>query len=522
MGRIQEYTSPIDKLTPTSMGSEAFEIEGRHVGAAFNQLGHEIGGAVDTYVDHENQQDIAALSNAASQNFIANTASWNKTISSQDPSQVDPAETQQKWLSEQFEPSLDKLSGMAKTDAGRKWVDRFANEQRMHFAERTTADMSTMSGLAVQSNINQSLNNYSQAARLDGTPGGLGAILRMSDASIEANIDAHNLTGDKAAQIRESYMTAGRREISRASAMGAAERNPVQFKADLAAGKYADYFSGEDAASLDKYADSQTRASIEATKAQGEVQRKQEDEQFGGAMTKLYSQQIDPHSGKLAISPDFFKSLLMYAQMPGAERHVSELKSMGDWAQAEVKRAAAGTDVVSDPHIVDDFRERALLPQTDPHALSPSQIFSARAQGQLSEKDFQFYKGYAETMAKDPQKTFAERRFNDFLASEKPSFIPKQGAFSLTGGNPKDNQRWYAYQTQARAAFESAYSKGNWQEALDPKSGSFIGKTVGAAHVLQKGTNPVANDPNGAVVNGKKFVGHTKEDWSNPKMWVGQ
>ena len=56
-GNLKGFESPIDKLTPTNLGAESFEMEGRHVAAVYHQAGESFGGALKSIGEQIEQQD---------------------------------------------------------------------------------------------------------------------------------------------------------------------------------------------------------------------------------------------------------------------------------------------------------------------------------------------------------------------------------------------------------------------------------------------------------------------------------
>lgn len=56
-GNIKTFESPVDKLSPTEVGAEAYEMMGRHVAATYHQAGESIGSGLKTFGSQLDEHD---------------------------------------------------------------------------------------------------------------------------------------------------------------------------------------------------------------------------------------------------------------------------------------------------------------------------------------------------------------------------------------------------------------------------------------------------------------------------------
>jgi len=73
---------------------------------------------------------------------------WNKTRNSiKDPNTPGVAE---KWLAEKLEPMLDNFKQGFTTQKSQEWAEQFTSHLRNHFYTKTSADMASLAGQAVE------------------------------------------------------------------------------------------------------------------------------------------------------------------------------------------------------------------------------------------------------------------------------------------------------------------------------------------------------------------------------------
>lgn len=143
-------------------------------GAAYDELGRRVGGTIaqvgKAYDDEQARQEISEGKGKAS-NFEAHKEistgsltnsqillerqdAWNQRVKTADPN--DPA-LQGQFL-EENEKIFDKFKSGFTTKRGQEWAEHRVEAMRNHFQSTTTADVSTLAGVAVHNNFVQGTN----------------------------------------------------------------------------------------------------------------------------------------------------------------------------------------------------------------------------------------------------------------------------------------------------------------------------------------------------------------------------
>lgn len=466
----QQAPTP-NNMAATSAGFAAGALrqdltsEGQAIGQGINKAGQ-------AYVDHEVQAETSDLTAKYAQTFEQLTQSWNDTAKTADPN--DP-NTGQRWREDVMQPALDQLNEGFHTDQAKERAQRLSAQLSAHMFEKTTADQSTIAGNAAVSNVETMINSYSNAVQAD--PTAMRGAMPMLQESIEQVIASHpNLSSDQVSALRTRLLDGGKAQIAKSAALGMIDRNPDLFRQAAAAGQFDKYLDASDIKTLDSYADSQQRAALAAQRAQEAEVRRQQTEAVTARANQVFANTVDPNTGQIHITPDFYKETAKIAVMPNAPSGLG--RAMYNFGIQKEKEEAAGIPAVTDPHTYQDFSQRMFLPSGDPHALTLADVYEARAEQKLSDKDFQFYKGAVESAKKDPQAVADQKMLQNFFTQYK-STITKTNPFLKNYDAPGD-QRFYQFQVDKQAQFAAGLKAGKTaQDLLDPTSKDFIGRNIG-------------------------------------------
>lgn len=267
-GNIQQYTSPIDQLHPDSNGDLALARAARGIGAEYHQMGQDYEQAIDRGLgpeakqidQHEAMSEISQGSAALAAIHNNFTTQWNQMASKTDPNDTS---IQGKFLNDNVEPTLQKFQEGFNTEAGQKWGQDRANELRMHYTEKTAADMSTRAGNATVENAKTTLNQLSTAAYRD--PSSMDASMGQIDALVAAAKEHNtgNLTpeqinklGDLSVDAKNEIVKSGLKGLADGTP-GAGNGNPKAVIQAVESGKFDDYLKPGEAGTLIRYAQHQ-------------------------------------------------------------------------------------------------------------------------------------------------------------------------------------------------------------------------------------------------------------------------
>ncbi len=135
-----------------------------------------MGKQVVDYEDHKEISTGAATFAKLQENL---TKQWNDQAKTADPN--DPS-VAAKFRETVLEPALENFKGQFNTEKSQQFAEQKAESLRSHLYEKTAADMSSLAGIAVRKNINDSTTSMSNTAILD--PSSVPNLLKGVDHSI--------------------------------------------------------------------------------------------------------------------------------------------------------------------------------------------------------------------------------------------------------------------------------------------------------------------------------------------------
>jgi len=479
MPNIRSYDAPAGiGLQPSQTGVEAVAGAARRGGAFFNQAadslrqtGAEFGSAIKTagdvavkYMEHDEISKGAAGFATLQNNLLTQ---WNETAKNADPN--DPS-TAGKFIDDIVNPSLEKFTGSFNTEGGQKYAEQHIDSLRQQMFKTTSADMSTLAGIAVQQNYSTTVNKLSSTVRSD--PASLDFALKTAESSVGALASSSpNLDATAAAKVSGPLLQNAKEQIVKSWFMGVAEKNPDEAVKQLESGKYSDFIKGDEAKTIIGYARTNARlARSEQTNARvmADYTAKQD---FHKAANDLELSTIPADAtGRPTLPKDYWQKVREIGQMPGAMLEPSRLKQMVDNGERITARLDKPEPLGPVSHAA-TMDLLAKIRSTDASRLTSNDaIYQAYGDGKLNTGDFNFLqKEYANIRTPEGQA----------LNRDRTTFF-KQYAGAITGGlyDPiQGSPKMYAAEMDARRREADLQRKGLDPHLIyDPSSEYFIGK----------------------------------------------
>jgi hypothetical protein len=468
MPQIKTYDSDVRAPLASQAGSEAYEIEGRHVESAYAQAGNAIGGGLKTVGEeiqqHQEMQDTSS-------NSVAGAAAMadlsTKLQQSSAAAAADPANAQKHFQDFQsaMEDTISKIGTDNDTTAGQKNAERIQNTLREEFTRQSMGAQSIVAGQQVKTNLDTMSNTLAQA--VSNNPTLLETGIAMLHGSVEDQLKAHNLSPEENARIRNEFTQPAIKGLGIAAFKSMAESNPQGALDQLQKGRFAGMFSGEEIGALTTYANSQAKAQTTAQRAAIEQQKQADEAAFNANASAIVGAYIQP-DGSMAIPKNAPQAIVKLSLMPQAKP--GEIKSLADMTQTILKDQEKKIKATSDPMTYQSFATKLTSGN-----LSAQEVYEARTQGLLSDKDTSFYLRGINALRQDPAKKDAEKQFNQWAMSQKSAFTKPSGAFNLP--DPHGNEKFNQFYQDAHARFEQTYStKGDWQSLLNAKNPQYLGQ----------------------------------------------
>jgi hypothetical protein len=251
---------------------------------------------------------------------------------------------------------------------------------------KTTADLATIAGHAIKTDVIAALNNYTTVVRTD--PTAVHAELRNYYSSIDAAlVSSPNLTAAQRAEIAFDLKQKGGMAIVKAAAYGMAEANPEAFlRPDGGMAMLAKKFPGlVDAVEMNqiaKYAQAQQRLERGELRAVADERRRLLQEQAHININRATASLIQPN-GTLAVPKGYFATLKQ--NMEGLEAVAPGLYWSAVEHATSVQNRSATKVIVTDPAIEADLVQRMYDP-ANPTTLR--QVLEADIQEKLSPASF--------------------------------------------------------------------------------------------------------------------------------------
>lgn len=482
MPNIREYNAT-GGLRPDSSGGEAAASAGRRIegltyerGQMKSQAITSLAGGVLGLASDANRMAEQYVTHKEVMKYSADLADttntllkqWNEARTNADPNDLQVAAD---FNEKVMQPALDQFVSRYSSREGQERAAEGAGRLTAHLTSVQTADAATMAGEAAVQDLTLMTNRNADTLMAD--PTSLGFVNEISDEAVRNARANPLLTAAQSAQL-EGLGSHFREQNTIAAFHGMANKNPEAAAAALAAGFGKDDLTAANRTMLERYADAEIKIAKQATHSDAVEKRQQETEASHEAAAKLVSSLIKD-DGTIAVPKEYFQGVKQIATMPNvAPGLVDSMFNMGKRLTDEgTNKIGIG---VNDAATQESFSKRMLLPPDAPDALSQADVFTARAQGKLSDEGFAFYERAVNTINKDPQKKDALTQFNRVMSTFKSSVTRSN---TLTGiVVPAEDVQWGRFQTDMRARFEQAYKQDKWQNLIDPASSDYLGAAV--------------------------------------------
>lgn len=456
MANIREFENKIDAPRPDDRGAQALDKAGNAEaraglawGDAFSSIGREVGGTISRvgqeYVRETTAKETAEAAAKLAQAHATLTADWNEIANKTDPDKIEDAA--RAFGEGQVEPMLDSIGEGISTEEGQNFFTRARAEVSAGLFEKTAADVASLRGVAAVNNTLTISNQVSQTAFKD--PSSFGAGVMLSHIAIDAMVESAGLPRDKAIELNAKFDHL----YAKSAAMGMIQANPTAAKRDIGDGRFDKYLDATEINTLQAHAVEMEHAQTEQQKAASAEQRRAEKEQFTNNVNQVMAQTVRA-DGTLTVPPDFYKTAMNLRQLPGADD--STIRAVIDFGRSVTREMENGTPVFTDPHTYEDFRARAFLAPSDPRRLTSAEVIQARADGKLSDKDYNFWSKSVNELASDDARSNEQKDFSKFLASNK-AYITKSSFLNV---DAQGDQKYYEFSSWAQATHDQMRAAG--------------------------------------------------------------
>ena len=332
------------------------------------------------------------------------TDQWNKKISDPKLDPNDPTIKQQ-FMEETLEPALQQFksdSGFFTTEKSQQFAEQQIEHYRQHMEDKTSADMSTLAGIALKTNVQKTINNLSSMVASD--PSSLEFALQSADHAIGAKVSSSpTLDATTAASVRSEVGLKAKQDIVRSAVIGMIQKNP-NVDLDGIQQKYGDYINGAEMKMFQKTAQVQARSDA----ADGEVRCSAWPQKSIGRpecarrlRTKVITDNvsIDPQSGQPVINPKFFQQTLDLARKnPNAPSAAATVRTMLDWGESQQNKERKAVD---DPTTVTGLTNRMFDPNKPTTEMD---LMRAQTQGKVSDHTYTQLSGMVKQLQETPLK----------------------------------------------------------------------------------------------------------------------
>lgn len=472
MANIRENSAPEGLgLTPSDRGTDAFAAAARRVGTSYREIADsqgDLGGRIastirdvgDVAVKFEDHREISAGAKTFAEMQSNLTQKWNEIAKNADPN--DPS-VAKKFREEVVAPALESWQGGFNTENSQRFAEQKVESLRTEMFHKTSADMSTLAGIAVRKNITDSTTAMSNTAITD--PSAVPSLLAGVDHSVSAIVGSSpNMSAIDAARVNAEVATAAKAAIVKAGAVGAiAKAADPEAAATEWTKKYPDYINGAEAQALAANARQQIRArnyDFETNRRRAkEIAQDKSNEATAQYIVDIRSQDPklanDPTAQKVLNDPSLTKvdktnllNLIDRQLKPETDARLSQQTFVG---------------LLRDLRSPDADPDKVMQKAWDARLTDPGKP------GSMSEKDFNQFR--AEVVArKTPEGAALEHDRNLFFKQYAGAIAGR--AYDPVVGSPK----LYAAEMDARRVEADLRRKGlDPHLAYDPSSEYFMG-----------------------------------------------
>lgn len=451
---------------PVEGGASAYEMEGRHIEAAYATAGREIGGAIaqvgTQYVRHEENLDAIDQANYFAQKQEALTARLTAaklTNDPTDPNYLDPHDPQAVTkLLDSLDQSDSDFSGKTRTVNGQNSFAKQNADFRSNAFRQSTVEQADLAAKDIVNKFNSTVQSFSASVYMDPTTA-MGAISHID--ALKSAMPAGT----------EGELDRAKAEVAKSAALGLIEHSNDPLSAGKNIGPlFGKYLDGGTISQLQDHAVSLDRAKRQDAEMQHTL-FKQAQADASEAQAQKYLNIMGQNGGQL---PAGSASQIM------TDPHL--LPSM-KITLFDLQKRAAETKIPNNPAMVADFISRLGLPETDPRHPSDQEIYSKTdVPGGITQQEAGFVLGAAHA----PDKQIRGQAMTAADARIEAALNPKNGySFGTSAGA--------ANAANARLAFLQAIQDGekqgwSWSSMMLPGGAHYILKPEFFKHFSSQST----------------------------------
>lgn len=509
MPNIQEYIDRVRAPEPTSAGSSAFEVAGRHTEASFAEAGRAIGQGMKLVgadiQQHDELQDSNQITTASAKAFADMSADLSTSMKNADPNKIDQAADQ--WRQKQY-TAIDGMFQDTRTSQGAAMGERMRATLRQEATRSSLGYQSAIAGQNVVNNMDKTQNYLGQAVTAN--PAMLPGALSILQGGLEEQLSNHAyLSAEQIAHIRDEYGIKGVHTLAMGAFKSMADTNPVNALNELEkkGGLFDGVFSGEDIETMRKYAEGQARMADTFQRSMHNETEKLQNEAQTHAENAFVSSLITTGPNGL---PEFKLTPASAAQV----RDIMSMPSTRDnrgfatWVSNLAKGKSTATDVSVYSHINSLIADGTA---TSEDVIDNADHLSHADQIRLLNK-----------VQADPARKAAEKEFTQWANAQKPAFTKAGGGLGL--GDPQGMAKWQQFEQFSHDRFIQAYEanpKGNWRSLLNQGSGDYLGKFA-QPYIRERNMQLNGTVQRGSDGKSYSFTGHTPDEWYNKAFWKQQ
>lgn len=451
MPNIRTYTNQQEAGAPNDRAAGAWSSAAGSIASNTAQEGAEIGGGVarigTQYVHHVARQEITQLGADLATAHAELSVQWNDIANKTNPQDIEKAA--EDFRENIAKPRLSKLGDNLQTEDAQDMFAKASSGLEDDLFQKTAGDAARLQGIGAVENVMTVKNQLTTSVFAD--PTSFPTAMSLMRTTLDGMQGNFHLPSDKRAAL-ETDMA---HDLAKSTALGMLQANPTQGKADIADGRFDKYLSGEEIATLQAHGDELVRAQTTAQKAQEEALRRAQKEQSDQYADKIVSSLV-MSDGSMSVPADVPKAVVNYMAMPGVTP--ADGRAMADMVERIVKDGKRERPVASDPATYQSLMGRAILPGTDPQALTLPDVYRAVTAGTLSQKDGSYIIGAFNNMQRDPGGKVVAKQVDDFLKAMKPTITKSNPVMGFLDG--KGDRDFYDFSVQSRAMIQQGLSNG--------------------------------------------------------------
>lgn len=503
MPNIPEYNAT-SVVTPDDKGIQAAEVAGRRLGVYGHQeeqVAKEVGAKLD---QHQADMELSHGYAASTTMEAGLTEGWNQFVA--DPAHkplVAAGTAAQVYMQQVVTPTLQGLGEGFQTQQGKRFVIGETNRIQQNLYTRTTGEQSALTGEIFRQNYTQTQSNMQSSVLQD--PSDTNVEQQLALNSNVADALPAGVTGENRVHAME-LKTAGDTRIALSAYAGQMEvikqqyaqngSSPAeaQMRERIAGQKWFQYLGGHQE-ELPKMLDEAVEQGQKLYKANQSTQEQAVEDQGRQALVGLNIEIHQQIAAGKSPTPEqaarVYAVAKQYAGTKGLTGDVDNLLSLVDTGIADANTYKYQT---TDNSVGEPFNARALLPNTDPHALTQTEVDRAFSiDHKLSVDD------HARLSHEIDERNKPDSLYNQSLKSldqwagswmrptltHSPANNPDGTPNLMSGGtiDPAGDQVWAEAQRSYRNMFQTRVGHGEDPAAVsadmqNPNSPNFAGRWV--------------------------------------------